>query len=464
MNIIKSFMRFKLPLALGLVLLFSGCDSFVEVALPSSQLTANSVFEERGTANAAMTSIYSKLRDSGLLTGAGSGMSVSLGVYADELDYYGLSTGGTQFFYANNVFPTNTTIGEWWSKSYNQIYGANAVYDGVNSSTKLEQSDKDQLMGEALFVRALVHFNLVNVFGSIPYVTTTDYQQNQVVHKLPTAEVYSHIITDLETATTLLPASYFGGTRVRSNKFVSTALLARVYLYNGNDAEAANAASAVINETANYSLVDDFDMAFLKDSPSIIWQLIPQTAGVNTAEGANFIFTSGPPPFVALTTDLVTAFELGDLRKTHWVKAVSNGSSTWYHAYKYKEQSFTGTTEEYSVVLRLPEMYLIRAEARARQGDLVNAKDDLDVIRNLAGLPGTLATNQQDILTAILQERRVEFFTEGGQRFFDLKRAGALNTVLSIVKPGWDAHEVLFPLPQNELLLNPNLEPQNTGY
>ncbi|UPT69969.1 MAG: RagB/SusD family nutrient uptake outer membrane protein [Flavobacterium sp. JAD_PAG50586_2] len=152
------------------------------------------------------------------------------------------------------------------------------------------------------------------------------------------------------------------------------------------------------------------------------------------------------------------------MRRNHWVNALTDGTNTWYHSFKYKQQMNTGTTEEYSIVMRLPEMYLIRAEARARQGFLTGATDDLDVIRNLAGLPNTTAVTQQEILDAILRERRVEFFTEGGHRFFDLKRAGQLDTVLTPVKPGWNAYEALFPLPQNELLLNPNMLPQNPGY
>lgn len=451
-------------LLMVVVALTFGCDSFVDVGLPNSQLSSGTVFEERATANAAMTNIYAKLRDSGLLSGNASGMSVALGVYADELDYYGVSSGETQFLFTNNVLPTSGVVTEWWSRSYNQVYAANTVYEGVNNSTKLAQTDKDQLMGEALFVRALVHFNLTNLFGAVPYITTTNYQQNQTVNKITTQEVYDRCIADLIAAQALLPDYDFSGNRVRPNKWVATTLLARVYLYNGNYAEAANEASAVLNESGTYSLVADFDSAFLKDSPSTLWQLIPQNNGASTGEGANFIFNSGPPPFVALSSALATAFEPGDLRKFHWVRTITNGSDTWYHSYKYKQQSFAGSSSEYSIVFRLSELYLIRAEARAKQGFLSVAQDDLNVIRNLAGLPDTTASSVEELLSAILQERRVELFTEGGHRFLDLKRAGQVTTVLDVVKPGWDVHEALFPLPQNELLLNPNLEPQNTGY
>lgn len=445
-------------------LLFTGCDSFVEVDLPSSQLNTSAVFEDKATANAAMTDIYSKLRDDGFLTGTASGVSVAMSAYTDELTYFGSPSGATQFFYTNTVLPANGTVSGWWSFGYNQIYAANTVYSGVSASTKLSQADKDQLMGEALFVRGLIHFYLVSLYGAIPYVTTTDYEQNQLVHRMPTAEVYNHIIADLEMAKTLLPADYFGGTRIRPNKFVASALLARVYLYNGNNAEASNAASTVINETALYTLEPNFDDAFLKDSPSTVWQLIPQTDGRNTSEGASFIFNAGPPPFGALRPELIDAFETGDLRKAHWTRAITSGSNTWYHAYKYKQRSPTASTQEYSIALRLSEMYLIRAEARARLGELSNAIGDLNTIRSLAGLGATTAVTQQELLTAILNERRVELFTEFGHRFFDLKRFGQLDNALFVLKPDWNTHENLLPLPESELFLNPNLAPQNPGY
>ena len=96
-------------------------------------------------------------------------------------------------------------------------------------------------------------------------------------------------------------------------------------------------------------------------------------------------------------------------------------------------------------------------------GDLVGAQDDLNVIRNRAGLPNTTAVTQATLLNAILEERNREFFTELGHRWFDLKRTGFASSVLS-VKPGWDAKDLLWPLPASELLLNSNLLPQNPGY
>ena len=116
-----------------------------------------------------------------------------------------------------------------------------------------------------------------------------------------------------------------------------------------------------------------------------------------------------------------------------------------------------GGSMEYSIVLRSEEQYLIRAEARAHQGDLIGAKDDLNVVRQRAGLSDTPALTDVQIIAAVLDERRLEFFTEYGHRFFDLKRTNSLNSVLGIIKPGWNDTDKLLPLPVSELTLNPNL-------
>jgi hypothetical protein len=234
-------------------------------------------------------------------------------------------------------------------------------------------------------------------------------------------------------------------------------------LYHQDWAEAADAASAVLNNP-NYSWETDLDKVFLKESATTIWQFKPKIDGTNTDEGGTYIFVTGPPPSVALSAAFVTSFEQGDQRKVHWTKTVTDGSTTWCHAYKYKQNTNTGTALEYSVILRLAEQYLIRAEARAKQGDLIGAKEDLNRIRNTAGLGDTPAQTDEDILKAILQERKAELFTEYGHRFFDLKRTGFINETLSVSKPGWDANDMLWPVPETELLANPKLAPQNPGY
>lgn len=132
--------------------------------------------------------------------------------------------------------------------------------------------------------------------------------------------------------------------------------------------------------------------------------------------------------------------------------------------------NFSGTVTEYTMVERLGEQYLIRAEAETHLNQLTNAANDINTIRSRAGLGGTAAATQIDLFTAILHERQVELFTEWGHRWFDLIRMGAVDTVMG--PPGnvtkfkqgaWVATDTLYPISQSELDLNPNLS-QNAGY
>lgn len=450
-----------LLLALSLVY---ACADFTDVDLPSSQLTAGTVFKDKTTANAAIVDIYAKIRDSGLLTGFPSGLCNQLGLYTDELQFYGFSGAGQVNFYNNSLLSTSPQIAELWNSSYNQIYAANAILDGVTNATGLTQEEKEQFTGEALFVRALIHFYLVNSYGAIPYITTTDYKANITVVRMPEAAVYEQIIIDLKQSVALLSAQYNTSNRVRPNKGAAQALLARVYLYSEQWELASNTASAVLNQTELYVWPSSLDLEFLKESKATIWQLMSGADGENTYQGNIFIFVQGPPPSVAITQHLINAFTIDDQRKTKWIKVVSNGTTTWYHSNKYKEKSNTATSMEYSIVFRMAEQYLIRAEARAHSGDLIGAKEDLNKTRNLAGLSNSTATTSEQIIAAVQMERRLEFFTEYGHRFFDLKRTGKLDEVLSPIKSQWQTTDRLLPIPQSELLLNSNLSPQNEGY
>lgn len=458
---------YRILAAIGLSMmayLLFGCDNFTETGMPVTELNEDAVFEEAGTAMAAVTHLYAQMRDSGLLTGRPNGLSKMLGLYSDELSWWGSATDDSKNFYHNMVVGNSTTVRDWWNMSYRQIYGANSVLEGLAESTALDPILKDQLMGEAQFVRALLHFYLLQLYGPIPYITTTDYTLNIKVARMPEAAVYEQIIADLESASMLMDEQYVTEGRVRPNAYVAKALLARVYLYNGQWAEASNSASGVLNATEFYAWEEDLSGVFLKDSPTVIWQFSPRTAQRNTDEASTFNFTSGPPPQVALSEDLVSAFEAGDLRKQFWTRPIAGDASAWYHSFKYKRTGNSTPQVEYPIVLRLAEQYLIRAEARAQQGELGGAVEDLNRIRNAAGLADTDAVAKQELLEAILRERRIEFFSEYGHRFMDLKRLGQLDVRLGGLKSSWNSTDRLLPLPQEELGLNPNLLPQNAGY
>lgn len=462
-NIAKRRMAFLIASIVGPIL-FISCESFVEIEVPNSQLTAENVFKDKATAQAALANIYIKMQNNVLVTGNFNGISNLLGNYADDLNYYGIDGQREEAFYKNVLLPSNSTISEVWNNTYNLIYASNAVIEGVTASTGIPQNEKGQLIGEALFLRAYLHFYLVNLYGNIPFVTTTDYRLNTTIAKKAPAEVYSLIIEDLINAKLVMPDEYSSDERVRPNKSVVEALLARINLYNENWNAAEAEANLVINNTSLYGLEEDIDKVFLKDSPGTLWQLMPQFAGNNTFEAQSFIFLTGPPPVSGLSSSLIESFEPEDLRRDHWVGTVTDGLETWYFANKYKENNNTGSSREYSILFRLEEIYLIRAEARTHLGNISGAKEDLNKIRHRAGLTDAPAGTQSELLKAILKERQVEFFTELGHRWFDLKRFGVADQVLETRKMGWNSTDILWPLPQSELLLNRNLLPQNPGY
>lgn len=441
----------------------ASCESFVETDAPTSQLAGEEVFEDVATARAALANSYALLSNSVMLTGSIQGLSVSLGNYADELVPYGSGV-SEQALFQNNLTAANADISALWNNSYNLIYAINAVIEGVGASSEISDVNKETLIGEAILIRSLVYFYLTNLFGEIPYTTTTDYVVNANLGKISVSEVYQRLEENLNEAYQMLPEDYGNMLRTTPNKSVAAAMLARLYLYAGQWDDAAEKAGIVINNTTLYTIESNIEEAFLKESRSTLWQLSPFSEGQPTRDAQSFIFTSGPPPARALNAELVEAFEAGDLRRSHWIGEVTDGGSVWYYANKYKQLAPLDISTEYTIAVRLEELYLIRAEARARTGDFSGAGADLNTIRQRAGLQDTEASSTAGLLDAIMRERRQELFSEQGHRWFDLKRTGTADNVLSLSKPGWNPTDLLWPLPQNELLLNPALVPQNPGY
>ena len=441
-----------------------GCEGFVEVDRPSGQLTTQAVFEDKTTATAALLNIYAQLRDDGMLTGSNLSITSNMAAYADDFNFYGIASNTTLNFYNNTLLASNGQVASWWQSAYRQIYAANAVIEGVLASGSITTTDKGELVAQAVFLRSLIHFNLANLYGDIPFAATTDYELNKDLGRTPVSQVYSFIVTDLLSAAQSLPEEYPAPDRTRPNRATVMALLARVYLYQGAWQEAATAASYVIGNTQLYNLPTDLGSTFLNDSPSTIWQYSPALPGDNSAEGGAFIIATTPPDNLAMSSSLLDSFEPGDLRRQAWVGSITDGTTIWYYPFKYKQKYMTVASVESSILFRLSEQYLIRAEAQAHLGELTAAATDLNTIRNNAGLPAISPVTEQQLLQAIVQERRVELFGEGGHRFFDLKRTLLLDTVLGGLKPGWQSTDQVLPIPESELLLNPNLAPQNAGY
>lgn len=454
-------LRKQLPLQVFMfTLIFVSCEKFTEVDPPDHQLTGTVVFEDASTVDAAFAHIYSELRDNAFTDGTTSGLTYLMGHYTDELDLYNLNFQNVQYYADNNVLASDGNVRSLWNSSYNLIHASNSIVEGVQASINLSQDNRNRFLGEAYFLRAFIHFYLMNLFGDVPYIDTTDYRINSTVGRLDEALVQERIITDLLTARELLPTT---GTTFRPNHWVASALLARIYLYKGNWAMALEEANHVLTD-GGYTLNLNLNQVFKKTSTETLWQLDTGTAGANTKEAFTFVFMDGPPPYSALSDHLLESFEVGDARLDAWVGSATDGKDVWYFPNKYKLNTNTATTEECSILFRLAELYLIAAEAEAHMGHGSEALDHLNTIRNRAMLAPITATDQISLLNAIEQERRIELFSEQGHRFFDLKRTGRADSELAPVKPNWESTDVLLPIPESELLLNPNLEPQNDGY
>lgn len=445
------------------------CEEFVQIDPPKTQLVREAAFRSDESAHAAIRGIYNQMiNDGGFASGNSSSVTLLAGLSADEFESH---TSGNDLFYSYSLDPRNSAIKNLWDTGYKYIYYANAAMEGLAASTGVSEAVRKQLIGESKFNRAFCNFYLVNLFGQIPIITGTGYQDNATAIRKPISEVYDHIILDLTDATSMLDDSYnfSNGERVRANKWAATALLARVFLYTGNWNNAIQQATFVINQTDLFKLVPDPQNVFLKNSDEAIWQLMPVSPGANTNEARIFLPPSAqsPPTFVSLSHTLLESFESGDNRKTSWTDNSVVNESEYHYPKKYKVRVVGEPLTEYSMVIRLAELYLIRAEALAKLGRLSEAIADVDVIRARAGLSliqdTDPAMSQAELLSRIEHERQIEFFAEWGHRWFDLKRTDRCDEVLGQLKPEWQPVYALYPIPKFDRDNNSNLS-QNPGY
>ncbi|MFD2871919.1 RagB/SusD family nutrient uptake outer membrane protein [Mucilaginibacter ximonensis] len=486
--------QFYLYLALAILVLslsLSACRKFVQLDPPNTKLATVSVFTSDLAATAAQVTIYQNMNQQS----ESFKISQFGGLLADELKNYSTNVSLVQY-YTNSMVSSNALLGNWSSTSaYFYIYQANSIVESLHGNAQITPTVARQLTGESLFVRAFWHFYLTNEYGDVPLVTSTNYQVNNQSGRTPQAQVYQQIIIDLAAAQGLLNGNYIDASdttvtteRTRPNQSAATALLARVYLYTKQYPQAEAEATAVINNTL-YKLCPNLsgpaNSVFLKNSSEAIWQLQPTLpANSNTKEAPSFILKGAPGTgtvnSATISTQLYNSFEPGDKRQTNWINvytATKAPFTQYYYPYKYQSNNVSvtdlSTATEYSMVLRLAEQYLIRAEARAYNGNTAGALDDLNKIRNRAGLSNYAgATDQASILTAILHERQVELFTEWGHRWFDLNRTGNITTVMGLpgnayaAKGGigaWSDTKRLFPVAQAQINADPNLV-QNPGY
>lgn len=465
-----------------LLSLTTACKKLVEIDLPKNTITTPETFKDSTNAISAILGIYSNMENSSNQTILDGALSSNCGESSDELvPYYSANDP----YYTNSLLPTDGVIySTFWYPTYQYIYQANGIIEGVQASNGISPNAKNQIIAEAKFLRALDYFYLVNLFGNVPMVTSTDYHTNELAGTTSKAQIYQQIIKDLLEAQKILPTDYasWNNDRVRATKWAVTALLARTYLYtNTNWSDAENQATLIINNTSLFGLNNDLNMVFSPNSfgnneAILQWQVNPQNLNNYNAtpEGMTFVPVSGGAPNYYLSDQLLNVFERGDKRRIAWVDSTNNSGTTYYFPYKYKlgQDQITpnGTPTEYITIFRLAELYLIRAESRAEQNKLSEAINDLNVIRNRAGLP-SLPPNltQAQILKAVARENRIEFFAEEGHRWLDLKRTLQVDQVMTIATPAkgqgtvWQSYQQLYPIPLGELQNDPNIK-QNPGY
>lgn len=475
-----------------LVISLASCKKFVTVGDPETALSENAAFEKEQPATSAVLDVYFSLNN---LTGNPNYacMTKINALYTDE---YTLTNTNPDFMalHTNSLDANNAATNGTWNEAFSAIYKLNAILVNIEKyGAAIPKASRDQLIGEARFMRAYCYFLLVNIYGPVPVLLTPDYQQNKTASRSPEAAVYAQILDDLLAAKELVRTDYLesnnapGAKRLRANKDVVTAFLAKVYLYMGNWDKAEELSTEIINKTGTYVLETDLNRVFNTDSKEAILQfddtgwLIPWVAHNYLLDGApaNTVTSFG---IGVLSNSMLSYFEPGDKRRNVWVGTSTVNGTSYYYPHKYRSSA---SVTQYLVGLRLGELYLVRAEAYIQQDLVPQGIADINAIRRRAraeadvNVPDPLpdlfsSLSKRDALLALEKERLTELFIEG-DRWFDLKRwkgidnpavsrADELMPAIATNKGGsWESYKKLFPLPESETLLNVNLE-QNDGY
>lgn len=435
-----------IPYLVLLLLFFTNCEDRLELS-PAQSIDGSLALATEANISNVLIGTYDEAGQAATHGGQLQVISDLIGADAQ------LSWGGTFLSPAEIsnrlILPDNGFVRDFWNNAYEVINQANLILD--NLSIIGDADTKNRIEGEARFLRALNYFELAQHFSSgdmgVPLRTTgvSDYSIDLAVARTSSTEIYSLVLSDLMTAVDLLPEdnSFF------TDKFAAEALLARIYLYRGDYAQARDAANNVI-ENSGHNLTASFADAFNNDANSsedlFSFQVTSQT-------GSNALITfyasegnGGRGGDITVNDSYVALFEEADERATFFYESPENGGRL---TSKYTNQF--GNVP----ILRLAEMHLIRAEANLVEGTEVGQAplEDVNAIRARSGAT-PLETISQD---AILLERQLELAFEG---FFiyDIKRTqGTIGDIAS------DDDRLTLPIPQSEIDTNADIV-QNPGY
>jgi len=487
--------RLTAPALLGLGLLWlGGCGEKYLDLKPNDQVTTQSFYQNESDAVQAATACYAQLNRGGQYNYALWG----IGEIMSDNSFTGGGGGGdgaeeTQLDFFN-IPVTNPMVGRLWGGCYVGIGNCNLVLQKVPGIAVMDETVRKRCLGEAQFLRAKYYFDLVRAFGDVPLVLVPPASPADARRpRDPAADVYARIVTDLKAAIPNLPPSYSGTDLGRATKWAATGLLAKVYLTQGNTAEAAIQARAVISGSgkslwANYG--DNFKVANENGQESLFE--VQYLSGLNEYifDGLGFVgneffaprgqglVPQGGYGFNVPEKEFADGYEAGDKRRvvTIWSPgdaypagsasasqpASLVGSPNGFNCKKWfvgKVNTNVWDSPLNFPVLRLAEMYLILAEAAGGTSEGFTA---LNTVRQRAGLPLATPANTPNFANAVLRERRYELAFED-DRWFDLKRTGRLLNNPALLAKGIKPYNLVLPIPQSERDANPNLA-QNPGY
>lgn len=445
-------MRHSAALAFLLVGSLAACDSILDQSPPDRLPTEDAITDARG-ARAALAGAYDGLRGADEFYYAAE--FITLGdLSADNVVSVGIS-GPFDFADANQLRANNSSVAGVWEDIYEALNRVNVILEQVPLVTDLEETEKNQILGEAYAMRALNLHNLTKFWGDVPMplVSAKSVEEASQISRTPAAQVYQQIVADLAQAETLVTET---GDATRVTTGFVDALQARVALYQGDWAGALAEADEVLAQ--GYTLAPDFTSLFDAegtDTPEDILKLV-FTAEQFSWHG--FYYTSddlGGEGTVGPSQKLIDVFDPADVRGTWSIFGDTEGEAS---GLKFPT---TIGAEDFHVI-RLAEVLLIKAEAQARLNDLVGAVDTYNPIRERAGLePHTLGdevTTQADVLAEIDLQRQLELAFEG-DRWPDLVRSGRAVEVMG----GIPEYQTLYPIPQTEIDVAPGVT-QNPGY
>jgi starch-binding outer membrane protein, SusD/RagB family len=448
-----------------LAISITGCDKKLEVE-PQQSIDANTALTSAQDVEAALIGAYSILAG-GALYGTNFLMLADLQAAEGMATWRGTFQGQRQVS-LHNMTRDNGEASRTWIAAYRAINMANIVLDKIDVVT--DAGLKSQYEGEALFIRGAMHFELVRYYGKpwgttanndgpgIVVKTTATYNDEPALPRNSVKHAYDQAIADLTAAASKLPDE----NGVRADTYVAQAFLARLYLQQGDYQKARDAANTVI-ASGNYSMNDDLREAFTEDnSDEVIWEIeqdVQNNAGTSNDGMATF-YASFPGigrADVRIDLPFVNSYAASDLRKAAWYYTGTGARPG--NQYTYKWNSFSQNLP----IVRLAEMYLIRAESNLRLGTAIGdtPANDLAQVRNPTRVG--LAVIAAPTLNDILNERILELAFEG-VRIHDVKRLRQTLVNPTTGTFAWNSDMLVFPIPQREVDASRGVIAQNPGY